>query len=104
MDRSVDALWSKRAGEFWRDSLPYFRYMAQSGLPGVTIMLLLAGLAGYASAAICRRHFPLRWLASSFLTPVVCWSPLDMAAGGGYRLSGAAGSGDGSVFETIISI
>lgn len=77
MDRSVDTLWSSRAKAFWRDSLPYIRYMAQSGLPGVTIMLLLAGLAGYASLLHhLPEAFPYTLAGVVFLTPIVCWSPL----------------------------
>ncbi|BBH24978.1 protein EcsB [Paenibacillus baekrokdamisoli] len=77
MDRSVDSLWSSRARAFWRDSLPYIRYMAQSGLPGVTIMLLFAGLAGYASLLHhLPESFPYTLVGVVFLTPIVCWSPL----------------------------
>ena len=77
MDRSADALWSSRARAFWRDSLPYIRYMAQSGLPGVTIMLLFAGLAGYASLLHhLPESFPYTLVGVVFLTPIVCWNPL----------------------------
>ncbi|MFC5648106.1 ABC transporter permease [Paenibacillus solisilvae] len=77
MDRSVDSLWSSRSRAFWRDSLPYIRYMAQSGLPGVTIMLLFAGLAGYARLLHhLPEAFPYTLVGVIFLTPIVCWSPL----------------------------
>ncbi|SFJ02865.1 ABC-2 type transport system permease protein [Paenibacillus sp. UNC496MF] len=77
MDRSVEALWRRRAGAFWRESIPYFRDMTQSGLPGVVIMLLLAGLAGY--ALLLRNmpaNFPFTLVGVIVLTPVLCWSPL----------------------------
>ncbi|NBD26560.1 ABC transporter permease [Paenibacillus glycinis] len=77
MDRSIESLWRKRAGDFWRGSIPYFRDMTQSGLPGVVIMLLLAGLAGY--AVLLRNmpaSFPFTLVGVIALTPVLCWSPL----------------------------
>ena len=106
MDRSADALWSSRARAFWRDSLPYIRYMAQSGLPGVTIMLLFAGLAGYASLLHhLPESFPYTLVGVVVLdSDCLLESAADMAARGGYRLSGTAGISDGSLFETIVSI
>ncbi|QHW33378.1 ABC transporter permease [Paenibacillus rhizovicinus] len=77
MDRSVNALWRKRAGDFWRGAIPYFRDMTQSGLPGVVIMLLLAGLAGY--GMLLRdmpANFPFTLVGVVVLTPIICWSPL----------------------------
>lgn len=77
MDRSVSALWRKRAGDFWRGATPYLRDMTQSGLPGVTIMLLLAGLAGY--AMLLRdipANFPFTVVGVVVMTPILCWSPL----------------------------
>ncbi|WP_219838517.1 ABC transporter permease [Paenibacillus sp. R14(2021)] len=77
MDRSVDVLWRKRAGDFWRGCMPYIRDMTQSGLPGVTIMLLLAGLAGY--GLLLRNmpaSFPFTRTGVIVLTPILCWSPL----------------------------
>jgi ABC-2 type transport system permease protein len=51
--------------------------MAQSGVPGVTIMLLLAGAAGYIWLL---QHmpavFPFTLIGAAALTPIVCWSPL----------------------------
>ncbi|MBM7566750.1 ABC transporter permease [Paenibacillus sacheonensis] len=77
MDRSVDALWRKRAKDFRRGSSPYLRDMAQSGLPGVTIMLLLAGIAGY--GLLLRDmpvNFPFTLVGVVLLTPFMSWSPL----------------------------
>ncbi|REE86243.1 ABC-2 type transport system permease protein [Paenibacillus taihuensis] len=77
MERSVDALWRSRSAAFWRESMPYFRYMAQSGLPGVIIMALLAGITGY--GMLLRNlpaNFPVVLVGVIVLTPLVCWSPL----------------------------
>ncbi|WP_165822345.1 ABC transporter permease [Paenibacillus montanisoli] len=78
MDRSVDSLWQARSSDFWRRSaVPYFRYIAQSGLPGVIVMLLLAGMAGY--GMLLRNmpeHFPITLVGVAVLTPIICWSPL----------------------------
>ncbi|SDW82633.1 ABC transporter permease [Paenibacillus sp. CF384] len=77
MERSVDSLWRTRSSTFWRGALPYFRYIVQSGLPGVTIMLLLAGLAGY--GMLLRNMpvtFPITLVGVVVLTPFICWSPL----------------------------
>lgn len=77
MERSIEALWRKRAAEFRRASMPYFRDMGQSGLPGVTIMLLLAGIAGYATLLHdLPASFPFTLVGVIVLTPVLCWSPL----------------------------
>ncbi|WP_164545727.1 ABC transporter permease [Paenibacillus albus] len=77
MERSVEALWRSRSAAFWRESMPYFRYMAQSGLPGVTIMALLAGISGY--GILLRNlpaNFPFVLVGVLVLTPLICWSPL----------------------------
>lgn len=77
MERSVDALWRSRSAAFWRESMPYFRYMAQSGLPGVIIMALLAGITGY--GMLLRNlpaNFPVVIVGVLFMTPIICWSPL----------------------------
>ncbi|WP_308635593.1 ABC transporter permease [Paenibacillus silvisoli] len=78
MDRSVDSLWQTGSSDFWRRSAaPYFRYIAQSGLPGVVVMLLIAGMAGYGT--LLRNmpaHFPITLVGVVALTPVICWSPL----------------------------
>ncbi|SEN76626.1 ABC transporter permease [Paenibacillus sp. OV219] len=77
MERSVETLWRSRSAAFWRESMPYFRYMAQSGLPGVTIMALLAGITGY--GMLLRNlpaNFPVVLVGVLVLMPLLCWSPL----------------------------
>ncbi|CAH1221635.1 hypothetical protein PAECIP111893_04749 [Paenibacillus plantiphilus] len=77
MNRTVDAIWRERAGAFWRETMPYIRYMAQSGVPLVASMLLFTGIASY--IGLLRNvpsSFPFTWIGVAALLPIICWSPL----------------------------
>lgn len=77
MNRTVDAIWRERAGAFWRETMPYIRYMAQSGVPLVASILLFAGIASY--IGLVRNvpaSFPFTWTGVAALIPAICWSPL----------------------------
>ncbi|UVI28675.1 ABC transporter permease [Paenibacillus spongiae] len=73
----VDAIWSARAKAFWRDSSPYLRYMAQSGVPLVAALLFLTGASFYTS--FIHRvppDFPYTLVGTLLLLPFICWSPM----------------------------
>ncbi|MBW7474489.1 ABC transporter permease [Paenibacillus oenotherae] len=77
MNRSVDAIWRQRAGRFWQESMPYIRYMVQSGVPLVASMLLFTGIASYVGLLrAVPAAFPFTWVGVIVLTPFSCWSPL----------------------------
>ena len=77
MDRQVESLWRRRAAAFWKESIPYIRYMLQSGVPLVTSFALIVGFAGY-SVLLGRVQpdFPFGLVGAIVLTPVICWNPL----------------------------
>jgi len=73
----VEAIWGARAKAFWRESMPYLRYMAQSGVPLVAAMLFFAG-AGVYTSFIHRvpPDFPYTLVGTLVLLPFIGWSPL----------------------------
>lgn len=76
-DRTLEAIWSRRAKAFREEALPYFRYMGQSGFPAFMSLLLISSAIGYISLI---RHmpanFPITTVGVISLSLVLCWSPL----------------------------
>lgn len=72
-----DRLWSKRALAFRSELKPYVGYMAQSGFPGVMILMLIVATIGY--AALVRdlpSNFPITAFGVVLVIGFTCWSPL----------------------------
>ncbi|GMK41120.1 ABC transporter permease [Paenibacillus sp. CCS19] len=72
-----DQLWSTRAAAFRNELKPYVGYMAQSGFPGVVLLLLIVATIGY--AALVRdlpEHFPITTFGVVLVIGFTCWSPL----------------------------
>lgn len=76
-DRTLEAIWSRRSLAFREETLPYFRYMGQSGFPAFLSLIIISSAIGYISLI---RHlpadFPIAATGVLSLTPVLCWSPL----------------------------
>jgi ABC-2 type transport system permease protein len=72
-----DRLWSSRAAAFRSELRPYVGYMAQSGFPGVMMLMLIVATIGY--AALVRdlpAHFPITLFGVALVIGFTCWSPL----------------------------
>ncbi|PWW07383.1 ABC-2 type transport system permease protein [Paenibacillus cellulosilyticus] len=72
-----DQLWSSRAAAFRGELKPYVGYMAQSGFPGVMMLMLILATVGY--AALVRdlpAHFPVTLFGVALVIGFTCWSPL----------------------------
>ncbi|CAM4115300.1 ABC transporter permease [Paenibacillus alkaliterrae] len=73
----LEAIWSRRAKDFREQSLPYFRYMGQSGFPAFMSLILISSAIGYIT--LVRQlpaNFPVAATGVISLTLVLCWSPL----------------------------
>jgi len=72
-----DRLWSTRAAAFRNELKPYVGYMAQSGFPGVLLLMLIVATIGY--AALVRNvpeHFPITAFGVVLVLGFTSWSPL----------------------------
>ncbi|WP_028611909.1 ABC transporter permease [Paenibacillus harenae] len=75
--QKLEALWSRRARAFREETMPYFRYMAQSGFTAFMSLLLISSAIGYVT--LIRNlpaDFPIAATGVLALTLVLCWSPL----------------------------
>ncbi|GGF98944.1 ABC transporter permease [Paenibacillus abyssi] len=76
MNRSLSLLWQQRATAFRKETIPYIRYMGQSGFPGFVSLLFIVGMIGYSH--LLRNmppSFPIISVGVIVLTPMICWSP-----------------------------
>lgn len=73
----LELMWQQRAKAFRGETLPYFRYMGQSGFPAFMSLILISSTIGYINLI---RHmpasFPFATVGMIALTLVLCWSPL----------------------------
>lgn len=70
-------LWRKRAGLFWREILPYFRYVISSGLALVLLILFIVTVHYYAKLIDhIPANFPVNWIAVAVLLPTLAFSPV----------------------------
>lgn len=76
-DRSMEAIWRQRAKAFRAETLPYFRYMGQSGFPAFMSLILISCTIGYFKLIHhVPADFPIATVGVIALTLVLCWSPL----------------------------
>ncbi|WP_168122771.1 ABC transporter permease [Paenibacillus sp. HB172176] len=74
---SLAALWKTRARSFRKETIPYFRYMGQSGFPSFLSLLFIASAIGYFKLIRdLPAHFPIAAVGIVVLTLVMGWSPL----------------------------
>ncbi|MBH5317263.1 ABC transporter permease [Paenibacillus sp. GSMTC-2017] len=72
-----EQIWQERARAFRVETMPYFRYMAQSGFPSFLSLILIASTISYITLIKnFPSDFPVTWVGIIALTPVICWSPL----------------------------
>lgn len=70
-------LWRKRAGLFWREILPYFRYVFSSGLALFLLVLFIITVNYYANFIDhIPDNFPVNWIAVVTLLPTLAFSPV----------------------------
>ncbi|GKU75805.1 ABC transporter permease [Paenibacillus sp. L3-i20] len=75
--KGTEQLWRERARAFRSETMPYFRYMAQSGFPSFLSLILIASTISYITLIKnLPQDFPIIWIGVLVLTPVVSWSPL----------------------------
>ncbi|WP_138752482.1 ABC transporter permease [Paenibacillus sinopodophylli] len=76
-DRTLESIWQRRAKAFRTETMPYFRYMGQSGFPAFLSLIVISSAIGYIGLL---RHvpddFPFTIVGVIALTLVLCWSPL----------------------------
>ncbi|WP_169086978.1 ABC transporter permease [Paenibacillus sp. PL91] len=76
-DPKLEKMWHQRAKAFREETLPYFRYMGQSGFPAFMSLIIISSAIGYINLI---RHmpanFPFAAVGVIALTLVLCWSPL----------------------------
>jgi ABC-2 type transport system permease protein len=76
-DPKFEKMWHQRAKAFREETLPYFRYMGQSGFPAFMSLFIISSAIGYINLI---RHmpanFPFAAVGVVALTLVLCWSPL----------------------------
>lgn len=73
----LEALWRERAKAFRKETIPYLRYMGQSGFPTFLSLLFIASAISYFQ--LIRNmppNFPIVWVGLAALTPVLAWSPM----------------------------
>ncbi|TCN00830.1 ABC-2 type transport system permease protein [Paenibacillus sp. BK033] len=76
-DRSLEALWFKRSGEFRKEVTPYFGYMAQSGFPLFMSFIVLSSAFGYIKLIRdLPSGFPITLVGIVALFIILSWSPL----------------------------
>jgi len=74
---TVTAIWSQRARSFRSETLPYIRYMGQSGFPAFVSLFVILGVIGYFSLIRdLPPTFPIAGAGTAALTLAICWSPL----------------------------
>lgn len=77
MDRSLETLRQRRAAAWRKETVPYIRYMGQSGFPGFAALVVLSGLIGYiAFLGRVPPDFPITAVGTAALLPFLAWSPL----------------------------
>ncbi|MFD0588396.1 ABC transporter permease [Paenibacillus sp. GCM10027627] len=77
MGTGLDVLWGDRAKAFRKETMPYFRYMFQSGFPSFLSLIVIASVIGYFKLIHnLPPDFPIVWTGILALTPLICWSPL----------------------------
>lgn len=70
-------LWKDRARFFWGEVLPYFRYVASSGLAAFLFILFIVSTHYYSNLLEnLPENFPTRWIALVCLLPVLALSPI----------------------------
>ncbi|NIK76065.1 ABC-2 type transport system permease protein [Paenibacillus castaneae] len=76
-DRTLETIWNRRSKAFRKETLPYFRYMGQSGFPAFMSLILISSAIGYIS--LIRNlpaNFPITLVGVVSLLLVLSWSPL----------------------------
>lgn len=73
----LQSLWQKRKDAFWREVVPYFRYVGQSGFLLMLGFLVIGGLAGYVGfLEKIPQNYPVRFVSLAVLTPFVLFSSI----------------------------
>lgn len=74
---SLENTWKQRALAFRKETLPYVRYMFQSGLPAFLSLILISASIGYFSfIRNVPPNFPITATGVLSLMLALCWSPL----------------------------
>lgn len=75
-EQAMQQLWKKRARSFRQETLPYFRYMGQSGFPLFLSLFVITGVLSYFKLIRdVPADFPTTLVGIVALVPVLCWSP-----------------------------
>lgn len=76
-NRNLETIWQQRSKAFRKETMPYFRYMGQSGFPAFMSLILISATIGYFKLI---HHlpvgFPIATVGVIALMLVLCWSPL----------------------------
>ncbi|WP_053374699.1 ABC transporter permease [Paenibacillus sp. FJAT-27812] len=73
----LETMWLQRAKAFREETLPYFRYMGQSGFPAFMSLIVISSILGYINLIHhMPASFPIATVGVIALTLVLCWSPL----------------------------
>lgn len=76
-NQALEAIWSRRSRAFREETLPYFRYMGQSGFPAFMSLIFISSAIGYLSLIRdLPADFPIAAAGVFSLMLVLCWSPL----------------------------
>lgn len=76
-ERTLEAIWKQRSRAFRVETLPYLRYMGQSGFPAFLSLIFIASALRYFSLINnLPSNFPINTVGVILLTMVVGWSPL----------------------------
>lgn len=76
-DRKLETIWKRRSQAFRDETLPYIRYMGQSGFPAFLSLIFISAAIGYISLIHhLPKNFPIAAAGVVSLVLVLCWSPL----------------------------
>lgn len=77
MSADVLPLWKSRKQAFWKEVLPYIRYMGQSGFPAFLSLIGIVSVIQYIKLIQnIPEQLPIEWIGAIVLTPFICYSPL----------------------------
>lgn len=76
-DLMLEAIWTRRKKAFRAETMPYFRYMGQSGFPAFLSLIFISSAIGYITLINnLPSNFPFATVGVISLLLVLCWSPL----------------------------
>lgn len=76
-NRSLEAVWVRRAKDFRKEIVPYLGYMGQSGFPLFISLIVISATLGYFKLIHhLPSEFPITLVGTFVMLPVLCWTPL----------------------------